>query len=207
MKVLMVLTSHSELGNTGEKTGFWIEEFVAPYYVFEDAGIEITLASPKGGLPPVDPKSKEENSQTDSTRRFEQDVALNEKLAKTHPLHEMQADAYDAVFYPGGHGPLWDLVTDEYSIALIQAFNDQEKPIAFVCHAPAALLNVQTATGDPLVKDKEVTGFSNTEEAGVKLTDVVPFLLEDALIKLGGHYTKTSNWGVHVIKDRNLHSR
>lgn len=200
----MVLTSHSDLGNTGEKTGFWIEEFAAPYYVFEDAAVEITLTSPKGGQPPIDPKSEAENAQTGSTRRFADDVALKEKLSNTHKLSEMLADTYDAVFYPGGHGPLWDLATDENSIALIQAFNDKEKPMAFVCHAPAALLNVQTQTGDPLVKGKEVTGFSNTEEAGVKLTDIVPFLLEDSLVKLGGHYTKTANWGTHVIRDGNL---
>ena len=200
----MVLTSHSELGNTGEKTGFWVEEFVAPYYVFEDASVEVTLASPKGGQPPIDPKSEAENAQTSSTRRFASDMILKEKLSRTLKLNQILADDFDAVFYPGGHGPLWDLATDEDSIALIQAFNDKEKPMAFVCHAPAALLNVETQTGDPLVKDKEVTGFSNTEEAGVKLTDIVPFLLEDALVKLGGHYTKTANWEVHVIRDGNL---
>jgi putative intracellular protease/amidase len=204
MKILMVLTSHSDLGNSGEKTGFWIEEFAAPYYVFEDAGAEISFASPKGGLPPIDPKSEAEDAQTESTRRFADDVALKEMLSNTQKLSEIVADDYDALFYPGGHGLLWDLVTDENSIALIQSFNDNEKPIAFVCHAPAALLNAQNSNGDPLVKEKEVTGFSNTEEAAVKLTGVVPFLLEDSLLALGGHYTKTSNWGIHVIKDGNL---
>ncbi len=204
MKILMVLTSHSDLGNTGEKTGFWIEEFAAPYYKFEEAGADITLASPKGGQPPIDPNSNEEASQTISTKRFDADPALKEKLSKTFKLSDIIADDYDAIFYPGGHGPLWDLVTDEYSIALIQSFNDSKKPIAFVCHAPAALLNVQASNGDPIVKDKEVTGFSNTEEAGVKLTEIVPFLLEDSLVKLGGHYTKTTNWEMHVVKDGNL---
>ncbi|MEP7163132.1 MAG: type 1 glutamine amidotransferase domain-containing protein [Ferruginibacter sp.] len=204
MKVLMVLTSHGELGNTGEKTGFWIEEFAAPYYVLEDAGVEITLASPKGGQPPIDPKSEDENSQTHFTRRFATDVMLKEKLSSTHKLSEMIADYYDGVFYPGGHGPLWDLTTDENSIGLIQAFNDKQKPIAFVCHAPAALLNTQIQNGDPLVKDKEVTGFSNNEEASIKLTDTVPFLLEDSLIKLGARYTKSTSWEVNVKKDGNL---
>lgn len=204
MRVLMVLTSHSELGNTGEKTGFWIEEFAAPYYVMQDAGIEITLASPKGGQPPIDPKSEAEDAQTDFTKRFKNDAKLQEKLSQTHRLNEMVADSYDALFYPGGHGPLWDLVTDADSIALIQSFNDQSKPIAFVCHAPAVLLNVETSTGDPIVKDKEITGFSNTEEAAVKLSDVVPFSLEDALVKQGAHYTKQSNWSEYVRKDGNL---
>ncbi len=204
MRILMVLTSHSELGNTGEKTGFWIEEFAAPYYTLHDAGVEITLASPKGGQPPIDPKSEEKSAQTQATRRFNADTILKEKLASTHTLDEIAADHYDAVFYPGGHGPLWDLVSNEDSINLIQAFNDAGKPIAFVCHAPAALLNAETKAGDPLVRGKEVTGFSNTEEVAVKLADVVPFLLEDSLIKLGGKYSKKSDWAVHVKKDGNL---
>ena len=204
MKILMVLTSHGELGTSGEKTGFWVEEFTTPYYIFEDAGVEITLTSPKGGQPPIDPKSEAEDAQTDSTRRYTADLALKERLANTHKLSEMVADAYDGLFYPGGHGPLWDLAIDEHSISLIQAFNDQQKPIAFVCHGPAALLNAEASNGDPIVKDREVTGFSNTEENAVKLSDTVPFLLEDSLVKLGGHYTKTSNWGVHVMRDGNL---
>lgn len=204
MKVLMVLTSHSELGITGEKTGFWVEEFAAPYYVLEDAGVEVTLASPKGGQPPIDPKSEAEDAQTAYTRRFADDVILKEKLSKTHKLSEMLADYYDGVFYPGGHGPLWDLASDESSIALIQAFNDNEKPIAFVCHAPAALLNAQTAAGDPIVKDKEVTAFSNNEEASIKLTDTVPFSLEDSLVKLGAKYSMATSWTVHVKQDGNL---
>lgn len=204
MKILMVLTSHSDLGNTGEKTGFWVEEFTAPYYVFEDAGAEITLASPKGGQPPIDPKSETEDAQTASTKRFKNDNALQEKLSNTHKLSEMVEDAYDALFYPGGHGPLWDLATDKDSIALIQAFNDKQKPIAFVCHGPAALLNAEQKNGDPIVKDKDVTAFSNNEEASVKLTEIVPFLLEDSLVKLGAKYTKGTSWEMNVRRDGNL---
>jgi putative intracellular protease/amidase len=200
----MVLTSHSDLGNTGEKTGFWVEEFTAPYYVFEDAGAEITLASPKGGQPPIDPKSETEDAQTASTKRFKNDNALQEKLSNTHKLSEMVEDAYDALFYPGGHGPLWDLATDKDSIALIQAFNDKQKPIAFVCHGPAALLNAEQKNGDPIVKDKDVTAFSNNEEASVKLTEIVPFLLEDSLVKLGAKYTKGTSWEMNVRRDGNL---
>jgi putative intracellular protease/amidase len=201
MKILMVLTSHSELGNTGEKTGFWIEEFAAPYYVLADAGADITIASPKGGQPPIDPKSEQKDAQTAATIRFDTDKELKTKLAHTHKLSTIHAADYDAVFYPGGHGPLWDLANDVTSIALIESFYNHQKPVAFVCHAPAALVKVKAKNGDALVKGKKVTGFSNTEEAAVKLTDVVPFLLEDELKKLGGIYSKGPDWGSYVLKD------
>ncbi|MDN3586415.1 type 1 glutamine amidotransferase domain-containing protein [Pedobacter aquatilis] len=201
MKVLMILTSHSELGNTGEKTGFWIEEFAAPYYVLSDAGVEITLASPKGGQPPIDPKSDAPDAQTEATKRFKADEALKEKLSKTVKLIDVNEADFDAVFYPGGHGPLWDLANDEKSISLIESFYSAEKPVAFVCHAPGVLIKVKDKDGNPLVKDKQITGFSNTEEEAVKLTDVVPFLLEDELQKLGGHYSKGADWGSYVKKD------
>jgi putative intracellular protease/amidase len=201
MKILMVLTSHSELGNTGKKTGFWVEEFAAPYYVFVDAGAEITVASPAGGQPPVDPKSKEPDAQTAATARFYKDAAAAEKVAASLKLNSLKADDYDAVFYPGGHGPMWDLVKDTTSISLIEEFYNNKKPVAFVCHAPAALLHVKDENGDPLVKNKEVTGFSNTEEEGVKLTEIVPFLLEDELKKLGGKYSNGADWGVYTRKD------
>jgi len=201
MKVLMVLTSHSELGNTGQKTGFWIEEFAAPYYVFADAGIAITIASPKGGQPPVDPKSETSDAQTPATQRFNNDKELKEKLAHSIKLSSVAQDNFDAVFYPGGHGPLWDLANDETSITLIENFYNHSKPVAFVCHAPGALIKVKAPNGDPLVKGKNVTGFSDTEEAAVKLTDVVPFLLEDEIKKLGGNYSKGPDWGSFVLKD------
>jgi putative intracellular protease/amidase len=201
MKVLIVLTSHGELGNTGEKTGFWIEEFAAPYYVLSDAGAELTIASPKGGQPPVDPKSESADSQTSATKRFYVDYDLIDKVAHTLKLSEVNEADYDAVFYPGGHGPLWDLATDAISIALIENFYKNNKSVAFVCHAPAALLKAKTADGEPLVKGKEVTGFSDTEEEAVKLTKVVPFLLEDELKKLGAHYSKGENWSSYVKED------
>ncbi len=201
MKVLIVLTSHSQLGDTGKKTGFWVEEFAAPYYQLADAGAEITLASPKGGQPPVDPRSQEAEAQTKFTQRFDKDAPLQQKLAHTLKLSSVKASDYDAVFYPGGHGPLWDLTQDASSIALIAAFQQQGKPMAFVCHAPCALLHVKLPNGDHLIKGKNVTGFSDTEEAGVKLTEVVPFLLEDELKKAGGHYSKGPDWGVHVQTD------
>lgn len=201
MKVLVVLTSHSELGNTGKKTGFWVEEFAAPYYVLADAGVEITLASPKGGQPPIDPKSEMADFQTADTHRFDKDEATKNKLAHTLQLSEVNAADYDAVFYPGGHGPLWDLANDTTSISLIETFYSQQKPIAFVCHAPGALVKVKLPNGDPLVKGKEVTGFSDTEEEAVQLTKVVPFLLEDELKNLGGHYSKGADWGSYVKKD------
>ena len=201
MKVLIVLTSHGDLGNTGEKTGFWIEEFAAPYYVLADAGAELTIASPKGGQPPVDPKSESADAQTLATKRFYGDYDLIDKVAHTLKLNEINEADYDAVFYPGGHGPLWDLATDVISIALIENFYKNNKPVAFVCHAPAALLKVKAPDGEPLVKGKEVTGFSDTEEEAVKLTKVVPFLLEDELKKLGALYSRGDDWSSYVKAD------
>ena len=201
MKILIVLTSHAELGNTGEKTGFWVEEFAAPYYVLADAGVNITLGSPKGGQPPIDPKSEAPDAQTPATVRFYKDQELKDILSQTVKLSEVKAEDFDAVFYPGGHGPLWDLANDSHSIKLIEDFISHEKPVALVCHAPAALVKVKAADGDPLVKGKLVTGFSNSEEEAVQLTDVVPFLLEDELKKLGGLYSKGADWSSYVIKD------
>jgi putative intracellular protease/amidase len=201
LKVLIVLTSHSDLGNTGDNTGFWIEEFAAPYYVLSDAGVELTIASPKGGQPPVDPKSESPDAQTAATKRFYGDYTLIDKVAHTLKLSEVNVDDYDGVFYPGGHGPLWDLATDEISIALIENFYKQNKPVAFVCHAPAALIKVKAPNGEPLVKGKDVTGFSNSEEEAVHLTKVVPFLLENEMKKLGANYSNGANWGVYVKKD------
>ena len=201
MKVLIVLTSHGDLGSTGEKTGFWIEEFAAPYYILADAGVELIIASPKGGQPPVDPKSESADSQTPATKRFYSDYDLIDKVAHTLKLSEVNEADYAAVFYPGGHGPLWDLATDVISINLIENFYKNNKPVAFVCHAPSALLKVKAPDGEPLVKGKEVTGFSDTEEEAVKLTKVVPFLLEDELKKLGAHYSKGDNWSSYVKED------
>ena len=201
MKVLIVLTSHRELGDTGEKTGFWIEEFAAPYYVLADAGVELTIASPKGGQPPVDPKSESPDAQTPATKRFYSDNEAIDKVAHTLKLSEVSQIDYDGVFYPGGHGPLWDLATDSTSITLIEDFYNHNKPIAFVCHAPAALVNVKAPNGEPLIKGKQVTGFSNTEEEVVKLTKVVPFLLEDELKKQGALYSKGDDWSSYVKKD------
>jgi putative intracellular protease/amidase len=201
MKVLIVLTSHSELGDTGNKTGFWIEEFAAPYYVMADAGVELTIASPLGGQPPIDPKSDAPENQTDATKRFHADEALKAKLSQSVKLSEINEGEYDAVFYPGGHGPLWDLANDQFSIELIESFYNNNKPVAFVCHAPGALIHVKNTDGEPLVKGKEVTGFSNTEEDAVQLTEVVPFLLEDELTKLGATYSKGADWGSYVKKD------
>ncbi|MDB5207638.1 MAG: dimethylallyltransferase [Flavisolibacter sp.] len=201
MKVLIVLTSHSELGNTGKKTGFWIEEFAAPYYTLKDAGATITLASPKGGQPPIDPKSAEPSSQTEATKRFDRDEELQKLLANTKILSEVSAEDFDAVFYPGGHGPLWDLTTDKNSIKLIEDFWKANKPVVAVCHAPAVLLHVKDENGAPLVKGKNVTGFTNTEEEAVQLTDVVPFLLEDELKNSGGNYSKGEDWASYVVKE------
>ena len=201
MKVLIVLTSHSDLGNTGEKTGFWIEEFAAPYYVLADAGVELTIASPKGGQPPVDPKSEALDAQTVATKRFYADYALIDKVAHTLKLSDVNEADYDAIFYPGGHGPLWDLATDSISIALIESFYKHNKPLALVCHAPAALVKAKAPNGEPLVNGKEVTGFSDTEEEAVKLTKIVPFLLEAELKKLGAHYSKGDDWGSYVKRD------
>jgi len=204
MNVLMVLTSHDDLGDSGEKTGFWLEEFAAPYYRLLDAGVNLTLASPAGGQPPVDPKSADSDAQTDATRRFNDDGRAKQKLANTVRLDEVDANHFDAVFYPGGHGPLWDLYQDPISIALIEYMYGQAKPVAAVCHAPAVLLNTKTQDGQPLVKDKQVTGFSNSEEAAVGLSEVVPYLLEDALKKNGGHYSKGEDWAPHVKVDGHL---
>jgi len=201
MKILMVLTSHDKLGDTGRKTGFWLEELAAPYYVFKDAGAEIVLTSPKGGEPPLDPKSNESGFQTDTTRRFEADAAAKAQLASTVRLDSINLDDFDAVFYPGGHGPLWDLAEDRSSIELIEAFQAAEKPVALVCHAPGALRHVKTADGRPLVQGKNVTGFTNTEEEAVGLTKVVPFLVEDELKSKGGHFTRADDWGVYVMTD------
>ena len=200
-KILMVLTSHSALGNTGKKTGFWLEEFAAPYYVFLDAGADITLASPQGGQPPLDPKSDAPDAQTDATRRFKSDAAAQKALAHTHPLAEVSAADFDAVFYPGGHGPLWDLAEDKSSIALIEQLLAAGKPVAAVCHAPGVLRHPKTADGEPVVRGKQVTGFTNTEEEASGLTDVVPFLVEDMLKKNGGQYSKAGDWQPHVLTD------
>ncbi|NJB84522.1 putative intracellular protease/amidase [Lewinella marina] len=204
MNVLFVLTSHDKLGDTGKKTGFWIEEFAAPYYTLLDKGANITVATPKGGKAPIDPSSDTEDAQTEDTRRFKQDEKAQQVINNTKKLSEVSADDFDAVFYPGGHGPLWDLAEDKTSIELIETFNEQEKPIAFVCHAPAALKHVKDAQGEPLVKGKKVAGFTNSEEEAVQLTDVVPFLVEDMLKRNGGNYTKAADWNVHVVQDGNL---
>ena len=200
MNILMVLTSHDRLGDTGEKTGFWLEEFAAPYYTFLDAGVNITIASPAGGQPPLDPKSDTPDAQTSFTKRFKDDSDAQARLADTKKLADVKAEDFDSVFYPGGHGPLWDLAVDKNSIELIKDFVEQEKPVAFVCHSPAALKNVKV-NGEYLVKDKKVTGFSNTEEEGVGLVDVVPFLLEDALKANGGNYEKSVDWQSFVVED------
>ncbi|WP_369925369.1 type 1 glutamine amidotransferase domain-containing protein [Xanthomonas sp. NCPPB 2632] len=201
MKVLIVLTSHDQLGTTGKKTGFWLEELAAPYYTFKDAGAEIVLASPKGGQPPLDPKSNEPSSQTDATRRFEGDATAQDQLAHTVRLDTVSQADFDTVFYPGGHGPLWDLAEDAHSIALIESFIEAGKPVALVCHAPGVLRHVKASDGKPLVEGKQVTGFTNTEEDGVGLTKVVPFLVEDELKAKGGVYTKGPDWGSYVVTD------
>jgi len=201
MNVLIVLTSHDQLGDTGHKTGFWLEEFASPYYTLLDAGVVLTLASPLGGQPPLDPKSSEPGFLTDATRRFEADSAANTALASTVKLSTVQVEDFDAVFYPGGHGPLWDLHNDPDSIALIESFIAADKPVATVCHAPAVLLKAKAANGDPLVMGKNVTGFSNSEEAAVELTDVVPYLLEDELASLGGLYQKVDDWHPLAVVD------
>lgn len=201
MKVLIVLTSHDQLGNTGRKTGFWLEELAAPYYAFQAAGAEITLASPKGGQPPLDPKSNEASSQTDSTRRFEADAVATAQLAATVRLDTIDRADFDTVFYPGGHGPLWDLAEDKRSIALIESFLGAGKHVALVCHAPGVLRHVKAADGRPWVEGRQVTGFANTEEDGVGLTTIVPFLVEDELKAKGGVYAKGPDWGPFVIVD------
>jgi len=196
----MVLTSHDQLGNTGRKTGFWLEEFAAPYFVFRDAGVELTLASPKGGQPPIDPKSDLPENQTPAMTRFKQDQAAQKALARTVRLADMKAEDFDTIFYVGGHGPLWDLADNTDSIALIESFYNSGKPVAAVCHGPGVLHRV-TCKGAPIVKGKRVTGFSNTEEEAVHLTDVVPFLVEDELKRLGGHYDKAADWESFAIVD------
>lgn len=200
----MILTSHSQLGDTGKKTGFWLEEFAAPYYVLKDAGADVTLASPAGGQPPLDPKSDAEDAQTDSTRRFKQDLATQQALSSTVPLGEIDGDEYDAIFFPGGHGPLWDLAGNEDSIRLIESFTASDRPVAAVCHAPAVFKSTKGPDGKPLVAGKRVTGFSNTEEEAVGLTHVVPFLVEDMLKANGGIYQKGGDWESFVLVDGNL---
>jgi putative intracellular protease/amidase len=204
MNILFVLTSHDKLGDTGKKTGFWVEEFANPYYTLLDKGATITIATPKGGAAPIDPSSDSPDAATADTDRFNEDAKAKERIANTNVLADMNADDFDAVFYPGGHGPLWDLATDTTSIALIEKFNSQDKPVAFVCHAPAALKNVKGTEGKPLVDGKKVTGFTNTEEAAVGLTDIVPFLVEDMLNENGGIYSKKEDWAAYAIQDGNL---
>jgi putative intracellular protease/amidase len=201
MKVLMVLTSHDQLGNTGRKTGFWLEELAAPYFVFKDAGAQITLVSPKGGQPPLDPKSNEPAFQTDLTRRFEKDNGAKAQLGQTVRLDSVKQEDFDTVFYPGGHGPMWDLAEDKASIKLIESFLAAGKPVALVCHAPGVLRHVKTPAGKPLVEGKAVTGFTDGEEEEMGLAKVVPFLVEDELMKLGATFSKVKNWGVHTIVD------
>ncbi|RFN58194.1 type 1 glutamine amidotransferase domain-containing protein [Marixanthomonas ophiurae] len=204
MKILFVLTSHDQLGDTGNKTGFWIEEFANPYYSLLDKGADITLATPKGGEAPIDPSSDTPDASTEDTKRYKNDAEAQKKIKNTKVLADMNAADFDAVFYPGGHGPLWDLANDKNSIALIEKFNSQDKPVAFVCHAPAALKGVKNEDGTPLVKGKKVTGFTNTEEAAVQLTEVVPFLVEDMLKENGGIYSKKEDWAAYALEDGNL---
>jgi putative intracellular protease/amidase len=204
MKVLMVITSHDQLGNTGRKTGFWLEELAAPYFVFKDAGVEITLASPKGGRPPMDPKSDEPNSRTELTIRFEKDAAAEAQLNKTLRLDSVNQEDFDTLFYPGGHGPMWDLAEDKNSIKLIESFIAAGKSIAIVCHSTGALRHVKTADGKFLVQGKEVTGFTNGEEEEMGLTKIVPFLVEDEMLRLGAVFSKVKDWGVHVVSDGSL---
>ena len=203
MKILMVLTSHDQLGNTGRKTGFWLEEFAAPYFVFRDAGVQLTLASPKGGQPPIDPKSDEPENQTDAMTRFKKDSSAQEALANTVKLSSVKSEDFDTVFYPGGHGPMWDLAEDPVSIALLESFYNSGKPIALVCHSPGVLRHV-TYQGAPLVKGKHVAGFTNGEEEEVQLTKVVPFLVEDELLRLGAIFEKKANWQPFSIVDGRL---
>jgi putative intracellular protease/amidase len=204
MKILMVLTSHDQLGDTGKKTGFWLEEFAAPFYVFRDAGAEVTLASPMGGQPPLDPKSDEADAQTPATERFKKDADAQANLASTHKLADIKVHSYDAIFYPGGHGPLWDLAEDANSIKIIEQAIASDKPVALVCHAPGVLKNVKAPDGAPLVKGKKVTGFTNSEEEGVGLTNIVPFLVEDMLKERGGIYAKGADWSEFVLEDELL---
>ena len=201
MKILMVLTSHDRLGNTGKKTGFWLEEFAAPYYVFKDAGAEVTLASPLGGQPPLDPKSDEPDARTAATERFRSDTQAQQALQHTLRLSDITAEDHDGVFYPGGHGPLWDLAENLESVALIEATLVAGKPLAAVCHAPGVLRQAKAPDGSPLVRGRQVTGFANSEEAAAGLTDVVPFLVEDMLKSAGGQYSQAATWQPHVVTD------
>lgn len=201
MNILMVLTSHDRLGDTGKKTGFWLEEFASPFYVFKDAGAKVTVASPMGGQPPVDPSSAAPSSQTDATRRFEADPAAKEVLSQSAKLSDVSINDFDGVFYPGGHGPLWDLADDQTSIGLIETAFANGKPVAAVCHAPGVLRDVKDPDGKPIVLGKRVTGFTNTEERAAGLTDVVPFLVEDMLRAHGGLYSKVADWHPHVVTD------
>jgi len=200
-KILMVITSHDQLGDTDKKTGFWLEEFAAPYYVFKDAGAAITLASPQGGQPPLDPKSDDPQAQSEATRRFKTDPAAQAVLASTRKLADLAARDFDAVFYPGGHGPLWDLAEDKASIALIEAMLTTGKPVAAVCHAPAVLRHAKDGSGNSVLRNKSVTSFTNTEEEAVGLTDIVPFLVENMLKENGGHYSKLADWQPYVVAD------
>ncbi|MDP0589463.1 MAG: type 1 glutamine amidotransferase domain-containing protein [Candidatus Endonucleobacter bathymodioli] len=204
MKILLVLTSHNQLGNTGQKTGFWLEEFATPYYIFKDANADITLASPNGGQPPLDPKSDVADFQTEATERFKEDDDAQSELANTLQLSDISADDYDAVFYVGGHGPLWDLAEDHNSIALIETMYASGKPVAAVCHAPAVFRHTKAPDGTPLIKGKSVTSFSNTEENAVQLSSIVPFLLEDELKAKGANYSKVDDWHPYAITDGNL---
>jgi putative intracellular protease/amidase len=203
MKILMVLTSHDVLGNTGRKTGFWLEEFAAPYFVFRDAGVALTLASPKGGQPPIDPKSDEPGNQTEAMARFKKDAVAQKALSQTQKLADMKSADFDTIFYVGGHGPMWDLAESQDSKALLESFYNSGKPIALVCHSPGVLRHV-TYKGEPLVKGKRVTGFTNGEEEAVKLTHVVPFLVEDELLRLGAIFEKRKNWDVYAVTDGRL---
>ncbi len=199
--ILFVLTSNDEMGSTGHKTGFWIEEFAAPYYKLTDAGYNVTLASPKGGQPTIDPNSDSEDAATEATKRFDKDEETQKVLANTNKLSEVNQEDFDAVFYPGGHGLLWDLVGDKTSDKLIESFYANNKPVSFVCHAPAILKNINDKNGDPIVKNKKVTGFTNGEEEAVELTDVVPFLIEDMLPEKGGNYSKKDDWAPYALED------
>ena len=204
MKILMVLTSHDQLGNTGRKTGFWLEEFAAPYFIFREAGVDITIASPKGGQPPLDPKSNEPGFQTADTRRFERDSQATKALANTVKLSDVRQADFDSVFFPGGHGPLWDLTNDRNALTLIEGMLAADKPVALVCHAPGILKNAKAPNGQPFVKGRSVTGFTNSEEAAVHLVDVVPYLVEDALKAQGANFLVATDWAVHVIQDGRL---
>ena len=204
MNILMVLTSHSQLGSTGQKTGFWLEEFAAPYYAFKDAGASVTLVSPAGGQPPLDPKSDEADAQTDATRRFKSDAAAQSALASTARLATVSAEGFDAVFYPGGHGPLWDLAEDADSIKLIETMSAAGKTVAAVCHAPAVFRHTKATDGQPFVSGRHVTGFTNSEEDAAQLSQVVPFLVQDMLVENGGKYSKGLDWQPHVVTDGKL---